>query len=455
MKEKELSMKIVHPNAAGIDIGSKTYWVAVDQIPNNVREFGVYTRDHQRLIDHLKRHEVTSVAMESTGSYWQTLFHALQKAGFEVILVQGNQTRNVQGKKTDILDCMWIQKLHSLGLLSSSFLLSDYLQTLRTYYGHREHLVEQTAMYINKMQKALRLMNVRLDVAIRDLTGKSGRAILDAILAGHRDPNYLASLAHFRVKKSPEEIAAALHGNWREDLLFELRSCLAFYDAYKREILICDQKIHSILTKYVPDTEALILQKMPEKPIRKQVNRNSPSFNVTQLAFTHLKADLFQIPGVSHSTVLCLLCNMGSDIKKFATAKRFASWLRLVPNNKLSGGRIISSKTPKGKNAIALSLRQAANSIGNQKEHPLTPFFKRIAYRKGRNAAITATARKLAIIIWNMITKAESYQQPNSQLLLEKRKYAQVRNIKTRLFKLNLCEIEMMELFQKTAFPST
>jgi transposase len=144
MKENELSMKIIHPYAAGIDIGSKTHWVAVDQVPGNVKEFGVYTRDHQRLIEHLKSHQISTVAMESTGSYWQTLFHALQKAGFEVILVQGSQTRNVQGKKTDILDCMWIQKLHSLGLLSSSFLLSDYLQTLRTYYAHREHLVEQT-----------------------------------------------------------------------------------------------------------------------------------------------------------------------------------------------------------------------------------------------------------------------------------------------------------------------
>lgn len=174
----------------------------------------------------------------------------------------------------------------------------------------------------------------------------------NSILAGHRDPNYLASLAHFRVKKSPDEIAAALHGNWREDLLFELRSC------------------------------------------------------------------------------------------------------RLVPNNKLSGGRIISSKTPKGKNAIALALRQAANSIGNQKEHPLTPFFKRIAYRKGRNAAITATARKLAIIIWNMITKTQDYLQPDNQLLFDRRKLAQVNNIKARLFRLNLSETEMTELFQKTSFPS-
>jgi hypothetical protein len=303
-------------------------------------------------------------------------------------------------------------------------------------------------MYINKMQKALRLMNIRLDVAIRDLTGKSGRAIVEAILAGQRDPNYLASLAHFRVKKTPEEIAAALHGNWRDDLLFELRSCLNFYDTYKKEILVCDQQIQVILLNFFPEAELLTLEnKAPEKPIRKQVNRNSPSFNVRQLAFAHLKTDLFQIPGVSHSTVLCLLCNMGNDIKRFSSAKRFASWLRLVPNNKLSGGRIISSKTPKGKNAIALALRQAANSIGNQKEHPLTPFFKRIAYRKGRNAAITATARKLAVIIWNMITKTQSYLLPNPDFLIEKRRNEQVRNIKMRLSRLNLTHSEMTDLF--------
>jgi hypothetical protein len=207
---------------------------------------------------------------------------------------------------------------------------------------------------------------------------------------------------------------------------------------------------------YLPEVKVLTLEnRASEKPIRKQVNRNSPSFNVRQLAYAHLRTDLFQIPGVSHSTALCLLCNMGKDIKRFASAKRFASWLRLVPNNKLSGGQIISSKTPKGKNAIALSLRQAANSIGNQKEHPLTPFFQRIAYRKGRNAAITATVRKLAIIIWNIITKTQDYLQPNTQLLFDRRKLSQVNNIKSRLFRLNLSKAEMAEMFQKTSFPST
>ena len=456
MQEKELSMKIVHPNAAGIDIGSKSHWVAVDQIPAHVLEFGVYTRDHQRLIDHLKFHRITTIAMESTGSYWQTLFYALQKAGFEVILVQGGQTKNVRGKKTDVLDCLWIQKLHALGLLSSSFLLSDYLQTLRTYYAHRDHLVAQTAMYISKMQKALRLMNIRLDIAIRDIAGKTGRAILEAILQGRRDPDYLASLAHFRVKKTQPEIAAALQGNWRDDLLFELRSCLAFYDIYKKEIDACDQKIQALLQQYIPHPEPLVLKNEPPlKTIHKKLNKNSPAFNVRQLAFAHLKTDLFQIPGVSHSTILCFLCNMGNDIRRFASAKQFASWLRLVPNNKLSGGRIISSRTPKGKNRLSIALRQAANSIGNQVAHPLAPFFKRIAYRKGRNAAITATARKLAIIFWNMITKHQPYLQYDALTLSEQRKNAQVKNIKKRLFRLNLTEAEMISLFKKVSFPIT
>jgi len=191
---------------------------------------------------------------------------------------------------------------------------------------------------------------------------------------------------------------------------------------------------------FFPTADVLTLEsEVPEKPIRKQVNRSSPSFNVRQLAFAHLKTDLFQIPGVSHSTVLCMLRNMGNDIKQFASAKKFASWLRLVPNNKLSGGQIISSKTPKGKNAIALALHQAADSIGNQKEHPLTPFFKRIAYRKGRNAAITSTARKVAIFIWNMITKNQPYLQ-HAFMSYWKKKNAQVKNIKKRLFMLNLTE---------------
>ena len=451
-KELEISMEVIHVHAAGVDVGSKSHWVAVDQDPRHVREFGVYTKDHIMLIEYLHSHQINTVAMESTGSYWQTLFNALQAAGFEVILVQGSHTKNVSGRKTDMLDCMWIQKLHSLGLLSASFILSDYLQTLRTYFNHREYLVDQTSRYINKMEKALRLMNIRLDIAFRDTMGKSGRAIIDAILTGERDPQYLASLAHSRVKKSKTEIADSLQGEWRDELLFELQSCLQFYDAYVAAIKECDQQIEALLTKYIPKNDLpLHVSDQPEFRIdKKKKNKLSPGFNVRQLAFAHLKTDLFQIPGVSHNTVLSILCTLGNDICRFKTAKQFASWLRLVPNNKISGGKIISSRTPKSKNTFATCLRQAANSIGNQQNHPLTPFFKRIAYRKGRGAAITATARKLAIIIWNMITKSQSYKGYDYDRTCQKRKNTQIKNIRSRLAKLNLSDDELRNLFHIT-----
>ncbi len=442
---KKLSMSVLNPHAAGIDVGSRSHMVAVDQDPAHVCEFGVYTEDHKKLVTHLQHFGVTTIAMESTGSYWQTLFNALQAAGFEVLLVNSRHIRNVKGKKTDVVDCLWIQKLHSLGLLSGSFLLSDQLQSLRTYYAHRQYLVGQLSKYINKMQKALRLMNIRLDIVVNDITGKSGRAILEAVLEGERDPHRLASLVHPRVKKSPEEITASLEGQWREDLLFELRSCLSLYDTYEKAIAECDRKLEANLSAHAPGGGT---EKAPAVPAKKQ-NKHSPAFNVRHLALAYLNTDLYDIPGISHNTVLCVLSNMGSDIRKFGSAKQFASWLRLVPNNKISGGRVLSSHTPKGGNTLALALRQAANSIGNQKNHPLSPFFKRIAYRKGRNAAITATARKLAIIIWNMIVKEEAYKVRTYETITNTQKHQQIRNLRRRILRLNLEEGELKALIQK------
>jgi hypothetical protein len=343
---------------------------------------------------------------------------------------------------------MWIQKLHSLGLLSASFILSDSLQVLRTYFDHREYLIDQTSRYINKMQTTLRLMNLRLDVAISDIMGKTGRAIINAILDEQRDPHYLASLADSRIKKSKTEIADSLQGEWRDDLLYELRSCLKFYDMYLAEINQCDQKIAVLLTEYAPQESASFQFSRQDgfKNDKKQKTKFSPRFNVRELAFAHLRTDLFQIPGVSHTTVLSILCNLGNDIFRFKSAKQFASWLRLVPNNKISGNKVISSRTPKSKSTVAISLRQAANSIGNQKDHPLTPFFKRIAFRKGRGSAITATARKLAVIIWNMITKSQSYNEYDYYQISQKRKNAQLKNIRKRIAKLNLTEMELKTL---------
>lgn len=451
-----MTLQVINPNCAGIDVGSRSHFVAVDQESANVKEFGVYTKDHNLMIAYLRSAGVTSIAMESTGTYWQTLFNALQTSGFEVMLVNGTQTKNVKGKKTDVLDCIWIQKLHSLGLLSGSFLLSEYLQQLRTYYAHRHYLIEQTSKYTNKMQKALRIMNVRLDIALNDITGQSGMAIIDAILAGQRDPNQLAGLVSGRIRKSKEEIADSLHGQWRPDILFELQSCLSLYRIYEKAILECDRQIEAGLVANKPindssEPDAKLIITGPAK----QPKKRSPTFNVRQIAFSYFKTDLFEIPGVSHTTVLCLLTNMGTDISKFTCAKQFASWLRLVPDNKISGGKIIRRRTPIGKNQIAHSLRQAANTIGNQKAHPLTPFFKRIAYRKGRIAAITATARKLAVIIWHMIKERSSYQQYDYEKINQINKNKQLKNIQQRIFKLNLSKDQLSNFIKTTSLAMT
>jgi transposase len=452
MKRNELSLQIVNPHAAGIDVGSRSHMVAVDQNKDNVREFGVYTKDYEQLIIHLRNFGINTVSMESTGSYWQVLFSTLQKAGFEVLLVGGSQTKNVKGRKTDVIDCLWIQKLHSLGLLTGSFLLSDAIQELRTYYNYRQHLLEQSARYLNKMQKSMRLMNIRLDIAIRDITGKSGLAIVEAILAGHRDTQYLASLVDIRVKKTQQEIADSLNGTWREELLFELKTSLDFFKIYEKAILDCDKTIERVLIKYAPSLVLTATQEKLLKVNKKKHSKHSPEFDISRIAFQYFGTDLFAISGMSHSSILCLLTNMGNDLYKFPSAKSFAAWLRLVPNNKVSGGKVISSRTPSGKNQIAKVLRQAANSIGNQKDHELTPFFKRIAFKKGRIVAITATARKLAVIIWNMIIKGEPYNKDKGKISNEKSKAIKLWQIEKRINSLQLSNEELNNLFSKTSF---
>ena len=399
-------MKMIHSNAAGIDVGSRSHFVSVGQQESDVREFGVYTRDYLEMIAWLHHMGITHVAMESTGSYWQTLFTALQVAGFEVLLVNGNQTKNVRGK-TDVKDCQWIQKLHSLGLLSGSFLPSTNVQRMKDINRHRDSLIRDAGKYINRMQKALRSMNVRLDVAISDITGKSGIRIIEAIINGQFDPKELAELADRRVKISQEELAAALTGQWNQQQISNLKDCYNIYKVLQVTIVHCEQQIQVLLedsTKHIQPVDASTLTK------KQRPGKNQPNINLSTLSYAYYGVDLLAIPSVSYSSVLTLISEVGNDIHKFETAKQFISWLRLAPNNKISGGKVISSRTPKGKGFLTMSLRNAANTIGNSKEGPLVAFFKRIAFKKGRGAAITATARKIAVIIYNMITRKEEYK---------------------------------------------
>jgi len=404
MQSKYQNMEVINPNAAGIDVGSRSHFVAVGQGTEDVREFNVYQSGLNDLVLFLKENNVKTIALESTGSYWQSLFMILQKNGFEVLLVQGSQTKNLKAK-TDVKDAQWIQKLHTLGLLKGSFLPSDMTLRIRTLHRHRQGLIESASAYTNKMQKSLRLMNFRLDVVINDIVGVSGVKIIEAILDGENCGSKLAEYADKRVKRSKVEIADALQGETNSEYMYELRDCYELYKILQKRIQNVDNEIEKILQVYTED-----IHLDDEVLIKKQLKgKNQPKMDIQRLSKKLLSVDLFAIESISSSTVMSFLSEIGNDIYKFRTAKHFVSWLRLAPNNRVSGGKTISSKTPRGKNKFALALRNAANTIERKKDGLLVSFFRRIAYKKGRAAAITATARKLAVIIWNMIIKKTSY----------------------------------------------
>lgn len=439
-------MEVVNPRCAGIDVGSRFHVVAIDQRRENVKKFGVYSSDQKELVAHLLKHQIESVAMESTGNYWQTLFDAIQNAGIQVVLVNGNQTKIPSGQKTDARDSLWIQQLHSVGLLSGSFLPQAEIQQLRTYFKHRHHLIAQCSRYSNKMQKALRLMNIRLDVAVSDIMGMSGRNIIEAILSGESDPIALANLANYRVKKSKGEIGRALSGNGRADLMFELKACLELYDIYQQKIKECDKELEKGLKK-IATQMATTHNNQTLKRVGKQRKKNAFFFDVEQLSFDYYGVNLLEIPSIGVNTVVSLITQIGSDIGKFPSSKHFCSWLRLAPNNKITGGKVMSRHTPKGKNQLAIALRQAANSVGHQKEGELSAFFKKIAFKKDRPSAITATARKLATIIYNMISKKKPYNPNAKPTLTNKAKNKVIQNIRSKIEMLELTNEQLQSLF--------
>jgi transposase len=440
--QEQISLDVIHKNAAGIDIGSRSHWVAVGQSDDLIKEFGVYNENLYELADWLVQHNITTVAMESTGNYWQNLHAVLISKGFDVTLCNGKFTKNIKGKKTDVKDCQWIQKLHSLGLLSGSFLPDEDTEILRTFTRHRHNLIKQAASATKKMQKYLRLMNIRLDVVVKDVVGLTGLKIIRAIALGETDPKKLASLRHYNCKKSEEESAKALHSNKRNDFLYALKDELDTYEFIQKKIRECDdqiaKKLDEIIGKDLEKKEHHI-----DKKTYKRINKNTPkNIDINLKSYQMFKGtDLLAIEGMSYNTVLTIMSEVGYDgIKKFKTAKHFTSWLRLAPNNKVSGGKVLSSKIGKGSSRLKIALRNAANAIGNLKDStPLRDFFHRINFRKGRVSAITATARKLAVIIWNMVTKAIQYQNPKGYLYLDqKRKLGIVKRIRKQIDKFGL-----------------
>ncbi len=442
MEQEFVSMQVVNPQAAGIDIGSRSHWVAVGQSEKDVREYGVFNQDLFALADWLEEKDVKTVAMESTGAYWQNLYAVLISKGLHVVLCNGKFTKNIKGKKTDIKDCQWIQKLHTLGLLTSSFLPDGKTEELRTYCRQRANLLHLAASTSKKMQKNLRLLNLRLDVVVKDICGLTGLLIIRAICDGETDPGKLASFRHGNCRKSEEEIAKALQTNGRKDYLFALQQELETYDHLQKKIDECDKEIDKMLDEIIHSDDNKRQHYIEAKP-HKRVNKNTPKdIDLNLKSYQMFEGtDLLAIEGMSYSTVLALMSEVGIEgIRKFKTAKHFTSWLRLAPNNKVSGGKVLSSKVPKGSNRLKIALRNAANAIGNLKDStPLRDFFHRISFRKGRVSAISATARKLAVIIWNMVVKGVHYINPEGYLFLDqKRKLGLVKRIKKQIDKFGL-----------------
>lgn len=441
-QETKISMEIINPKAAGIDIGSRSHFVAIGQKTEDIREFGVYNEDLKAISNWLKENDIQTVAMESTGTYWQALYAVLLTENFQVILCNGKFTKNIKGRKTDVQDCAWIQKLHSIGLLSGSFLPDLPTEQLRTYCRHRAGLIDIAASTSKKMQKYLRLLNLRLDVIVNDICGLTGLKIIEAICNGETNPKTLAAFRNGNCKKSEEEMAKALQTNGRKDYLFALNQEYKMYQNLQNQIKECDIEIEAILTSQINDDDHKKQHYTDPKP-HKKINKNTPkNIDLNLIGYQYFEGiDLLKIEGFSHQTLLTLMSEVGLEgIKKFGTAKQFASWLRLSPNNKISGGKVLSNKMPKGSNRLKIALRNAANAIGNLKEStPLRDFFQRINFRKGRVSAISATARKLGVIIWNMIVKNIPYLNPENYLYLdEKRKLAVLKRMQKTIEKFDL-----------------
>jgi transposase len=432
--KKTMSMSVVNAFAAGIDVGSREHYVAVGQNAEDVRSFKVYSHDNDLLVKYLKVHNIQTVAMESTGTYWQTLYSCLQSAGFDVVL-SNNYIKDPQ-RKTDNKDARWLQKLHTLGLLKGAFIPSEDIAEIRTYHRHRASIMAQGASSIQKMQKALRLMNIRLDIAISDITGLSGMRIIEAIVSGQRDGKLLASLVHGCIKKSKEEIEASLQGTWKTEQLFILADELEAYKTCQKRMMVCDEKIEVLLSKITKQLEAPLPSEHTKTKKRRQ--KNGVNYDVQKLSMAYFGVDLLSVEGIGESTVMTFIAEVGNDIVKFPSKKHFTSWLRLAPNNKITGGKIISSRTPKGKNIMAGAFRLAANTISQRKDGVLKKIFSKIAFKKGRAAAITALARRLAEIFWIMTVKQVEYKPRDENEYESQKKNTVIKNIQSKMKRLGL-----------------
>ncbi len=412
-------LRVTNPQAAGIDVHATVHWVAVPpgsappppadhppNLPPHVRSFGACTADLHLLADWLAACGVTTVAMESTGIYWVPLFELLEARGFEVFLVEPRQARHAPGRpKTDVLDCQWLQRLHSYGLLTASFRPAEQVVVLRSYLRQRQMLVGYAGQHVQHMQKALEQMNVKLAEVVNDITGVTGMAIIRAILGGERDPLKLAKLRNDKCRRTEAEIARALQGNWRDEHLFALQQAVALQAFYRQQLQECDGRLQAHLATFADRSGG---RPLPPRVKRRVRRSNDPACSIRAVLFRMAGVDLTVLEGIDENTALVILSEIGPDISRFPTAKQFTSWLGLAPQHRGSAGKIRSRRVRRGAHRAGRALRMAVQSCHHAK-HALGAFYRRVRARAGGPKAIVAAARKLAERVWRLLRYGTEY----------------------------------------------
>jgi len=407
------ALTVINANAAGIDVGAKEHYVAVapDRAEQAVRRFSAFTQDLHQLAQWLRQCGVTTVAMESTGVYWIPLYQLLQDYGFTVKLVNARHVKHVPGRKSDVQDCQWLQQLESFGLLTASFRPDAQICVLRSYMRQREQLIRSAARPVQQMQKALAQMNLKLQHVLSDITGVTGMAIIRAILRGEREPLKLAALKDRRIKSDTSTIAKSLEGDYRAEHLFVLRQALELYDYYQQQIAECDAQIYEEMKKLESTSEAV-----PSTSQRKRSCHNPFHFNAQSELQRVLGVDLTRINGISETTAQLILSELGSKVvTTWPSEAHFASWLGLCPNNEISGGKVLRRGTRKVVNRVANALRMCAESL-LQSKSALGAYARRMRSRRDTRIAITATAHKLARLVYRTLKYGEEYVDQGQQL---------------------------------------
>ena len=423
----------MNPDVAGIDCGATTHYVAVppDRDAQPVQAFPTFTADLQRLGDWLSACRVKSVAMEATGVYWIPIYELLEARGFEVLLVNARHLKHVPGRKSDVADCEWIRELHSVGLLRGSFRPAAAIVALRAYLRHRQTLIDSAGIYTQRMQKALVQMNLQLPVVVSDITGVTGLRIVRDIVAGQRDPHRLAEHRNHRCRASKAELAAALTGHYQPEHLFVLQQNLELFDACQQQLATCDQTIQTHLTTLTAQVTAPA-RPAPAPRVTTKPRDNAPTFEI-RLPLHHLTGgtDLTQIDGIAPYTALKLLSELGTDMSRWPTEKHFTAWLTLAPKNKISGGRLLSARTTPSANRAAAVLRLAVMSL-SRTETALGAFYRRLAARIGKPQAVTATARKLAILVYRALKGELTYRDPGANAYDHQQRARVLRSLRKR-----------------------